>query len=58
MNSGSDAIDRHFTGDDLPAIAGLSGGERQCVALGRALGFSPYILCLDEPLSALDADTQ
>ncbi len=39
-------------------IVGLSGGEKQRVALGRALSFRPATLCLDEPLSALDDETR
>src|SRR5690606_2131078 len=54
-------ITQHPAGYDLQVGErgdGLSGGQRQAVALARALLKNPNLLILDEPTSSMDTRTE
>lgn len=56
-----DFISHHPMGYDAPVGErgeGLSGGQRQCVALARAMLLKPNIFICDEPTNAMDLQAE
>ncbi len=56
-----DFVSRHPMGYDLPVGErgeGLSGGQRQAIAVARAILLNPNIIILDEPTSSMDTRTE
>lgn len=56
-----DFIARHPMGYDAPVGehgAGLSGGQRQAIALARAMLLKPKVMVCDEPTNAMDSQAE
>jgi ATP-binding cassette subfamily C protein LapB len=57
----ADFVNRHPRGFDLPISErgdSVSGGQRRCIALARALVHEPGILIMDEPTDSMDNSTE
>ncbi len=47
-----DSLQIRISSTRLP-VRNLSGGQRQSIAIGRAVSFAPKVLIMDEPTAAL-----
>lgn len=57
----TDFVNRHPSGFDMQVGErgeGLSGGQRQSVAVARALLMRPPLIVMDEPTNAMDNSTE
>ncbi|MEM1189195.1 MAG: type I secretion system permease/ATPase [Pseudomonadota bacterium] len=57
----ADFVNRHPRGFDMPISErgdSVSGGQRRCIALARALVHEPGILLMDEPTGSMDNSTE